>query len=198
LADDIYNSVQEGVPTAVVIPAGTGTTSLFLHRRILDLCKAGEKDIKVFPVACVAGREDLERQMRALSSATWSGETGEEQVRWAWEGGREGMKEGRDTQISLTPPLPYLQLPKILDPFIPFASVDKRILSAWREAKEAGMYLDLVYGAVAVHTVTQCWKKSDILNGRQVMFVNTGGLEGVASMMNRYKHAGMVEDGELY
>ncbi|GMH77737.1 hypothetical protein TrRE_jg8287 [Triparma retinervis] len=89
------------------------------------------------------------------------------------------------------------ELPKILDPFIPFGSVDKRILNAWREAKEAGMYLDLVYGAVAVHTVMQCWRKSDILNGRQVMFVNTGGLEGVASMMNRYKHAGMVDDGEF-
>jgi len=169
LADDIFNSVQEGVPTAVVIPAGTGTTSLFVHRRMSALCEAGGKDIQIFPVACVAGREDLERQMRALSGATWKGKEGEEEE----------------------------QLPKILDPFIPFGSVDKRILSAWRLAKEAGMYLDLVYGAVAVHTVLQCWKKSDILNGRQVMFVNTGGLEGVASMMNRYKHAGLVEDGEF-
>jgi len=169
LANDIYRSVAPGVPTAVIIPAGTGTTSLFVHRRISKLCKKGDRDIKVFPVACVAGREDLERQMRALSSSTaLVSEIDEDE-----------------------------EFPKILDPFIPFGTVDKRILSAWRVAKEAGIYLDMVYGAVAVHTVMQCWKKSHVLRGRQVMFVNTGGLEGIASMMNRYKHAGLVEDGEF-
>ena len=172
LALDIYRSLPDDAPIAVVIPAGTGTTALFVHLHLQSLCaKLGPKDVKVFAVSCSSTKAYLHSQMSTLLSSLKS----------------------HDSSSQNAEPLPTL-----LDPYVAFGAVSKPVLNSWREAKDAGIYVDLVYGAVAIKTVFDCWDREDNdLKGRMVMLVNTGGLEGVASMWNRYKHKGWVEDFEL-
>lgn len=64
LADDIdrwWRSRNEATPLSVVVPAGTGTTALFLARHV-------PPSIRVFAVPCVGGPEGLLAQMHELDS----------------------------------------------------------------------------------------------------------------------------------
>ena len=111
-------------------------------------------------------------------------------------------------------------LPKILLPrtdvkrdkssgYFVFGEPSSPILETFLEMKnDYGVYLDLLYGAPAWTLLLQRWdydfrtklhyNNSDCpLTGRQVMYVHSGGLEGVSSQLTRYKHKGLVDSREI-
>jgi 1-aminocyclopropane-1-carboxylate deaminase/D-cysteine desulfhydrase-like pyridoxal-dependent ACC family enzyme len=84
------------------------------------------------------------------------------------------------------------------------------ILETFLEMKEEyGVYLDLLYGAPAWTLLLQRWTSEGQMNwfsnrdedcplrGRQLMYVHSGGLEGVSSQLTRYRHKGLVDAREI-
>ena len=73
-------------------------------------------------------------------------------------------------------------------------------MDTFDEMNEHGLFLDLLYGAPAFSLLLQHWtsRAPDCpIAGRQVMYVNSGGLEGVASQLTRYKHKGLIDAGTI-
>ena len=99
-------------------------------------------------------------------------------------------------------------LPKILRPkanpktnpkgkYYPFGQPNENILNTFNFMNNNDVYLDLLYGAPAWNVLLQHWHESDQLLGRQIMYVHSGGLEGISSQMTRYKQKGIVEDFKI-
>ena len=63
-----------------------------------------------------------------------------------------------------------------------------------------GVFLDLVYGApswLSIFKERAKTKKKNKIQGMQVLYVHSGGLEGVSSQLTRYKHANLVKHGDV-
>jgi 1-aminocyclopropane-1-carboxylate deaminase len=134
----------------VIIPAGTGTTALFLARHLPD------ESIQVHAVPCVGGEEYLAEQMQRLDAA--SGAVG--------------------------------RFPIILPPStrVAFGAPDERLLKSWRQAASSGCLLDLLYGPVAWSAMGSIdWPSESSL-----LYVNTGGQEGILSQLRRYRRCGLL------
>lgn len=163
------------------------TTALMLSReidRIIEQSNSdgtgNEMDIKVVVIPCIGDNTYANRQMSSLNSHL-------------------GGKNRR--------------LPAILKPFdnskkrsgkngyFRFGEPDPAILKTFLEmSNEYGIYCDLLYGAPSWCLLFDQWTSSDVrspLFGRQVMYVHSGGLEGVSSQMTRYKHKGLVNSNEV-
>ena len=152
-------------------------------------------DIQVVVIPCVGDDVYAKRQMEYLN---------------------RNIDNSMDTQYPIS-------LPKILIPrkvpgrgkastgYYVFGEPDSAILETYFEMKEEyGVHLDLLYGAPAWNLLLQRWK-SDLyekpvsskdendcpLKGRQIMYVHSGGLEGVASQLTRYRHKGLVDSREI-
>lgn len=155
LAHEITNwwdCVGQRAPLHVVVPAGTGTTALFLARHLPE-------GVRVHAVPCVGGPKYLRDQMQRLDHVS----------------GRIGR-------------LPDILAPR--DP-VPFGSPDAALLKSWREAADAGVLVDLLYGAVAWRAM----RESTELRGAgpdSLLYYNAGGHEGLASQLHRYKRAGLL------
>ena len=149
--NDWYANSKVASPLKIVVPAGTGTTALFLSKHI----SAG---IHVYAVPCVGNADSLWSQMLDLD-------------------GRCG-KSGKFPEV-LEPPA---------DLNVPFGSVSPSIYSVWREAGEQGVSLDLLYGPPAWSVSCSLASQSA---GSSIMYMNTGGHEGLESQLSRYARAGL-------
>jgi 1-aminocyclopropane-1-carboxylate deaminase len=146
----------------VVIPAGTGTTALFLARHV-------PPGVCVYAVPCKGGPDELLNRMRRLDESSGA--------------------VGRLPSILLPPPPARSKR---------FGSVSMALLEAWRDASFSGVLLDLIYGATAWTALEACgWRPSSGESGtRDVLFVNTGGHDGLQSQMRRYSRAGLLRKWE--
>jgi hypothetical protein len=136
--------------TFVVIPAGTGTTALFLARHAPRRCR-------VLAVPCVGSSDYLRLQMEELDLASGGGADKIPQGGQLWgpsplqEQGRGGAHLGLPQGHGH--PEMEATLPEILSPpprySVPFGSVSPALLQSWRHARAQGVLLDLVYGPVA-------------------------------------------------
>lgn len=81
------------------------------------------------------------------------------------------------------------------------------ILKTFLEVKkEYGIVLDLLYGAPAWSIMSQSLNINECdrtinsncpLRGRTIMYVHTGGLEGITSQLLRYKHKNLLSIHEI-
>ena len=156
----------------VVLPAGTGTTALFLARH-------APPGVVVYAIPCNGTPEQLRSRMTWLDSRT---------------GG-------------------YGLYPEILPPppshTVPFGKVAAPLLTTWRDAANAGVFLDLVYGPVAWAAMEACgWRPSEAgqcaegehereagraaQRSRDLLYINTGGHDGLDFQLGRYLRAGYL------
>jgi 1-aminocyclopropane-1-carboxylate deaminase/D-cysteine desulfhydrase-like pyridoxal-dependent ACC family enzyme len=180
----------------VVVPAGTGTTALFLGRHLR------ERGVAVVAVPCVGDPKGryLKRQMARLDR-----ETG-------------GTGDVRDLPLVLEPKAPVPSTAASLSSSFslpssstslssesysaPFGKPREGLLRVWRQLNgESGLYLDLLYGARAWEVLLSRWDSlprvmDPEMNGAQLMYLHCGGLEGISSQLNRYRHAGLIDAKE--
>lgn len=77
-----------------------------------------------------------------------------------------------------------------------FARPELSLYITWSELKLAGLLVDLVYAPYAWQVMVQhtgeLWKGHDA-----VMYVHTGGLEGLSSQLGRYRYLGIAPPNEV-
>ena len=183
---DFWKEHHTGKSLTVVLPGGTCTTAVLVHHAIKSLMasepdREDELDVEVAVVPCVGDGPYAQRQMMALSS-----------------------------QVGCDPE----DVPQILSPFpegsssdknqyFPFADPHEDILSTFEALKEDhNLVLDLIYGAPAWTVMLRHWRvdlSPDLgfdprnpLAGREIMYVHSGGLEGINSQLLRYKYKGLL------
>ena len=177
MADEIVSFWIEkgnGMPLTVCLPGGTCTTAMCVSKEINALVekiarKEGQQnvDIKVAVIPCVGDAAYAERQMKALDAS---------------EGGNS-----KDDIPEIFKPWKNIY-PRFGEPLLP-------ILNTFMEMKdEHGIYVDLLYGAPAWNLLLRYLtsQRESPIKGRQVMYVHSGGLEGVSSQLTRYKHKGLI------
>jgi 1-aminocyclopropane-1-carboxylate deaminase/D-cysteine desulfhydrase-like pyridoxal-dependent ACC family enzyme len=179
----------KGSPLAVCVPGGTCTTALLLHRAVEDLLerrradKEAPLDIRVVVIPCVGDDEYAMRQMMALDRSA----------------GGTGKRE--DMPVVLTPKnVDYGSARRRSKGYFAFGTPSPALLATYDEMNEAGLCLDLLYGSPAWSLLLQHWRDRDAegpIARRQVMYVHSGGLEGVASQLTRYKHKGLIDASRL-
>lgn len=180
---DYWKVNGKGMPLAVCLPAGTCTTALLLHRSIQHLMeqqKTGTMDIRVVVIPCVGDDEYARRQMMSLDKAV---------------GGR-GKLEDLPWILRPRSDVEYGSARRRSGGYFRFGEPAKAILQAFDEMNEAGLFLDLLYGAPSWSLLLQHWRSRDEdcpIADRQVMYVHSGGLEGIASQLTRYKHKGLLD-----
>ncbi len=69
-----------------------------------------------------------------------------------------------------------------------FAKPYAELFDIYRELKDAGIEFDLIYGAHMWHTLLQ---HIDALEGA-MLYIHSGGLIGNATMLDRYRHKGLI------
>jgi len=150
---DWLRDVQEFEdPFCVVLPAGTGTTALFLARHL-------EGVAAVVAIPCVGDAEYLQQQMSRVDAAS---------------GDRR-------------------EFPAILDmpPTRPFGVPDPALLEVWETVRAAGLEVDLLYAPRAWEVLLQaCDAQHRLVRGKKILYVHSGGLEGVGTMLARYRRQG--------
>ena len=179
MADEIVSFWIEkgnGMPLTVCLPGGTCTTAMCVSKEINALIekiarKEGQQnvDIKVAVIPCVGDAAYAERQMKALDAS---------------EGGNS-----KDDIPEIFQPWKNIY-PRFGEPLLP-------ILNTFMEMKdEHGIYVDLLYGAPAWNLLLRYLtsQRESPIKGRQVMYVHSGGLEGVSSQLTRYKHKGLIDN----
>lgn len=183
---EFWHSNGKGMALAVCLPGGTCTTALLLHRSIQKLLKQNEYkalDIRVVVIPCVGDDEYALRQMVQLDKTV---------------GGN-----GSDMPWILRPrsDVEYGSPRRKAGGYFIFGRPSAAILETFDEMNEEGLNLDLVYGAPAFKLLLQHWKVRDDPNcpisDRAVMFVHSGGLEGISSQLTRYKHNGLLDSREI-
>jgi len=171
-----------GMPLTVCIPGGTCTTAMLLCREINviikkksgdDETRTGQNlDIKVAVIPCVGDAAYAYRQMKALDVST----------------GGNGRDDIPEVFKSLNNGYPR------------FGEPSAGILNTFLEMKDThGIYLDLLYGAPAWKLLLQYLtsQRDSPIKGRQVMYVHSGGLEGISSQLTRYKHKGLIDGSQI-
>lgn len=182
-----------GRPLTVCIPAGTCTTGLLLHNEIRTLLSQPRNeslDIRVVVIPCVGHDAYARRQMMALNLET---------------GG-----SGNENEIpTVLMPFPgtssyFGQRGTNKQSYFSFGEPDAAIIDTFRMMKEdCDVNLDLLYGAPSWNIMLRHWRttlpkdsnpfdESNPLAGREIMYVHSGGLEGVASQLTRYRYKGLL------
>lgn len=156
---------------AVVVPAGTGTTALYLARHLSSV-----PNIHVYAVPCVGGKSALLRQMKALDVAS---------------GGHAVLPR------VLSPP-PRLSVPfgtphdSILQEWRRAAGEHGVLLDL--------LYGSIAFGALAEagyapHRELAGFRVSAAAN-MPSLYVNAGGHEGLGISLRRYARSGLLRQGE--
>ena len=165
---------------AVCCPGGTCTTALLLSQSIKRILRdrriQSADNIKVVVVPCVGDDEYALRQMVSLDKSL------------------EGR--GEDMPAILKPRVDA-QSRGGRKGYFTFGEPKKEILKTFDELNSAGLFLDLLYGAPAWTLMLQNWRSRDDhcpLTGRQVLYIHSGGLEGISSQMTRYKHNNLIDE----
>jgi 1-aminocyclopropane-1-carboxylate deaminase/D-cysteine desulfhydrase-like pyridoxal-dependent ACC family enzyme len=146
-------------------------------------------DIKVVVIPCVGDEGYAERQMMALNMASGGlGSTEEVPV---------VLKPAPDETFYLEEPGEYS--------YFRFGEPDGEILETFREMDESGVKLDLLYGAPSWNLLLRHWPgdsvsdegASSLLSGREILYLHSGGLEGINSQLMRYRHKGLIEGDQV-
>ena len=177
---DYWIMVGKGRPLSVLVPGGTCSTALLVHRAMKDILEQGSGtslDIQVVVVPCVGDECYAKRQMSLLNRA----------LGFEMHG-----------------------LPKVLHPtsdrdsHLPFGEPNRGVLDVWREMKdEHQIVLDLLYGAPSWAVLFRHWESGSSeglgspLQSRSIMYIHSGGLEGINSQLLRYKHKNLVDLDEV-
>lgn len=196
-------------PLSVCIPGGTCSTAVLVHRALKDLqanaVPDDEKlDIEVVVIPCVGDEAYARRQMMCLNSQVF---------------GASSPSRLDDIPAVLRPtPLKTGQRTshannKELSEYFRFGEPDASILCTFRELRdEHDLVLDLLYGAPAWTVMFRHWTSSSSLgaatavrkfdpdspmDGRRIMYVHSGGLEGINSQMLRYKYKNLIDMDEI-
>ena len=197
---DYWDAHGRGMPLAVCVPGGTCTTALLLHRSLGaileerrrrrrvsgggEVSSSSSLDIRVIVIPCVGDDEYAIRQMISLDRSV---------------GGR-GRMEDMPHVLRPRADVEYGSARRRSGGYFTFGEPARAILDAFDEMNESGLYLDLLYGAPAFSLLLQHWtsRSSDCpIAGRQIMYVHSGGLEGIASQLTRYKHKGLIDAGTI-
>jgi 1-aminocyclopropane-1-carboxylate deaminase/D-cysteine desulfhydrase-like pyridoxal-dependent ACC family enzyme len=185
-------------PLTVCVPGGTCTTALLLHGEIRRLVSQMDYplDIQVVVIPCVGDDAYARRQMMSLNLET--GGTGDENeiptVLLPWPDSISYFGKPMDEKQG----------------YFNFGEPDAAILQTAREIEQdSDVNLDLLYGAPSWTIMLRHWRttvpsdatstfdKRNPLAGREVMYVHSGGLEGVASQLTRYRYKGLVHLYEM-
>lgn len=204
LANEIvqyWSSHGNGLPLTVFFPGGTCSTAVLtsaaLHNILQQHSSTEVLDIRVVVIPCVGDQLYSRRQMVSLFRSIW------------------GEIESMEEQIpAVLPPAPetsrYFGQASAADSatYYRFGEPDANILKTFREMQEKyGVVLDLIYGSPAWTILLRHFRAGgkiqtdggefDPLNGRELMYVHSGGLEGVNSQLMRYKYKGLIDEVQL-
>mmetsp|Transcript_44241 Transcript_44241/g.110020 ORF Transcript_44241/g.110020 Transcript_44241/m.110020 type:complete len:420 (+) Transcript_44241:39-1298(+) len=163
-----------GARTVALVGAGTGASALFLARHT---------DVPVVALPCAMGAKALRTELLALSA------------RAPAAGG------GGSARLPLV-------LEEPAGPPVRFGGLEPRALDAWRLSRASGLFVDLLYGAPALAQLLAAGGEAvvrallldngdDAEGPLELVWVHTGGLEGVPSQLGRYARLGLATATEL-
>eukprot|EP00977_Amphora_coffeiformis_P019735 scaffold7415_cov170-Amphora_coffeaeformis.AAC.10 len=183
LAEEIlcyWSQVGRGRPLSVVLPGGTCSTAALLHWAIQKAQTSNDQpiDIQVVVIPCIGDASYARRQMTSLYN-----------------------------QLGIT----SSDLPLILPPspgddltydYFSFGEPDPAILETFtRMRDENDVVLDLLYGApswtILLRHLRPGSSKHSPMSGREIMYVHSGGLEGINSQLLRYKYKGFIDADDI-
>jgi len=191
-------------PLTVCVPGGTCTTALLLHHELQtldwnyidndnsDIYQSATMDIRVVVIPCVGDATYARRQMMSLSAQI--GASPENIPTILQPQPEEQLANNNNNNNNKTK-------------YFSFGKPDKTILKVFQELQDdSNLLVDLIYGAPSFAILFRHWP-NDISNlsrdvsfdprrpleGRELMYVHSGGLEGINSQMLRYKYNGLVE-----
>jgi 1-aminocyclopropane-1-carboxylate deaminase/D-cysteine desulfhydrase-like pyridoxal-dependent ACC family enzyme len=185
----------KGRPLSVCVPGGTCSTAVLLHRAIRELQSEAENDavldIEVVVIPCIGDDAYARRQMMALNAQTG--------------------KQAEDIPTIMAPSANdsyFGQSTQKQNGYFAFGEPDLSILSTFQEmGDEHQLVLDLLYGAPSWTIMLRHWRtkqdpefpfeKNAPIAGREIMYVHSGGLEGISSQLLRYKHKGLIDLDEI-
>lgn len=182
---EYWGARGRGAPLAVCVPGGTCATALLLHRSIERILGEraretdGAMDVRVVVIPCVGDDEYAMRQMASLDRSV----------------GGTGRPEDLPSILRPRPDVRYASARRRSGGYFTFGEPAAAILQTHDEMSESGLFLDLLYGAPAWSLLLQHWRSEEAgcpIAGRQVMYVHSGGLEGIASQLTRYRHKGLL------
>ena len=176
-------------PLSVCLPGGTCSTACLLHhqmqRLMMERPEYSGMDVEVVVVPCVGDDAYARRQMMALSSSI-------------------GEDPNNIPAILLPSPDEAHKNSSKHTRYFNFGAPDKGILDTYQHMKEEyGLVLDLIYGAPAWAVMLRHWHTSVSLDtffdpnnpvstNRELMYVHSGGLEGINSQLMRYQYKGLL------
>lgn len=180
---------------SVVIPGGTCTTAVLVHHALKTLQSKSTNvdsrlDIEVVVVPCVGDAMYAQRQMKQLSAQVGA--------------------DPDDIPHILSPAPQQQQVTGDTSPspsdhhYFPFAEPHKALLDTFERLKnDYDLLVDLIYGAPSWTIMRRHWSttlSADLdfdprnpLAGREIMYVHSGGLEGINSQLLRYSYKGLVD-----
>jgi 1-aminocyclopropane-1-carboxylate deaminase len=185
---EYWKTNHTGKPLTVILPGGTCTTAVLLHHAIKSLRMmnqsfqdGSEWDIEVVVVPCVGDGMYAQRQMMSLSVQVGSDP---EDIPHILSSAPESATGDRNQYFS-------------------FADPHRDILDTYMKLRdEQDLVLDLIYGAPAWTIMMRHWAvglSPDLsfdprnpLAGRELMYVHSGGLEGINSQLMRYQYKGLI------
>jgi 1-aminocyclopropane-1-carboxylate deaminase/D-cysteine desulfhydrase-like pyridoxal-dependent ACC family enzyme len=187
---DFWSREGRGRPLSVCVPGGTCSTALLVHRAIQDVQSKRDEplDVQVVVIPCVGDAAYARRQMMALNAQLDSASL--------------------DDIPLILPPAPdaatnyFGQSAKRDGDYFTFGEPHALILETFREMRdEHDVVLDLLYGAPAWTILLRHWRSTthggSPISGRQIMYVHSGGLEGISSQMLRYKYKNLIDLEEI-
>ena len=213
-ARDIYSFWKqhgEGRSLSVCVPGGTCTTALLLHHGLKQLQEQegteidfdnnddipDPMDVQVVVIPCVGDASYARRQMMSLN-----------------------VEIGADpsdipTILSPEPEISTKSASSRAQKYFTFGQPHEEILDTFQSLRDDhDIVVDLLYGAPSFaiiwrHLEQEQQQEQPLLSmdvlfdpnqplaGREIMYVHSGGLEGISSQLLRYKYEGMVEIDEV-
>jgi len=214
---DFWSNDGNDRPLTVCVPGGTCTTALLLHhelKHLLSNLNSGKDgsdgvddadfsnefssntvmDIEVVVIPCVGDSAYARRQMMSL--ATQIGAIPEDIPTILQPEPDAGYSEDITSRLKR-------------QRYFTFGKPDKTVLDTFQELRDDyNLLVDLIYGAPSFSILWRHWGKgggretlspdlffdpNQPLAGREIMYVHSGGLEGINSQLLRYKYDGLVE-----
>lgn len=210
---DYWAKQGKGRPLTVCIPGGTCSTAVLVNAALRDILGTNNTnnhspqketmDIRVCVIPCVGNEKYARNQMMSLSLSTSSSSS---------LTGGESLVDQIPTVLPSVPVVPrYFGQSSSAIPtgYFQFGEPNADVLATFREMEQYGVVLDLLYGApswtiLLRHLRTEVSSPEALvfdpqapLAGREIMYVHSGGLEGINSQLMRYKYKGLVEEVQL-
>jgi len=202
LAREIFEfcAKQPSLPWSICIPGGTCSTAVLVHRALREIQSTlptqERLDIQVVVIPCVGDSAYARRQMMALNAQLSAGDDADSSTTIA----------NSDIPIILPPSPKQSAASTTTDndaDYFTFGEPHIEILNTFREMQEEhGIVLDLLYGApswtvLLRHLKPRKSRSSSPLDGRTVLYVHSGGLEGIGTQLLRYKYKNLVNLDEI-